>query len=316
MSPLQNIRWPPGRLGIAFSAGKDSTVLLALAKQQNPKCRVIALHINHLARSPESCKQEREAANNIAQQLDISILHRELNPNLKNEADWRDARYKALANLGRENQIDHIATAHHAKDQTETILMNFLRGTDLNGLKGMPQFFKRHHQSFFRPLLNIAPETLYEFLSLTSLNHFEDPSNAKNVFKRNRLRWEILPILEDFQPGCVKRIAELGSSINKNLEWQYQEYHEKTRDISANSLSESEVVFNRNSLIELPDPLLDIWCHKHLSQFAGGSGKITRQHVKICREFIKSERLGYLNKVFPGHFQLRGQKKKIIFKKL
>ena len=316
MSPLETIPWPKGRLGVAFSAGKDSTALLALARQAYPKQAIFALHIDHQARSVESCHTECEFADNICEQLGVPLQRVALEKSLKSEAAWREARYLALAKLGREFELDWIATAHHSLDQSETILLNLLRGTNLNGLKGMAETWTMHQQNFCRPLLKIEPDFLYQHLDELQLKPFSDPSNKDNQYKRNHLRNEILPKLEAIQPGSLKRIAQLGSSIEKTIQWQNQEYQKHTAKIIPEERSELEIAFDRIELMKLPEPLLDMWCHDQLCNFAGGASKITRQHVESLAKFINSKELGYLNQVFPGEIQVRGRKKKVVFRKL
>lgn len=314
MSPFETISWPNGRLGIAFSAGKDSTALLALAREKYPDTDLVALHIDHQARSAESCLAECKAAETICQQLQIPLISSKLKTGLKSEAAWREARYRRLAELGRELNLDWIATAHHAMDQSETILLNLLRGTGLNGLKGMRSIWTLNEQRFYRPLLNIEPKHLYRFLEQKQLKAFNDPSNKDSKYKRNQLRLEILPSLEEFQAGSLKRIAQLGTSIEKILDWHATELEKVTADIAPKEISEHEISFDRQQLQKLPAALLDMWCHQKLCEFAEGASKISRQHVDNLSEFIISEELGYFEQVFPAEIQVRAQKKKIVFK--
>lgn len=316
MSPFHSIFWPNGRLGVAFSAGKDSTALLALAQKVYSQNDLVALHIDHQARSPESCEAECHAAKAICQQLQIPLINSKLQTGLKSEAEWREARYRELAILGREQKLDWIATAHHAQDQSETILLNLLRGTGLNGLKGMRSNWTLHNQNFCRPLLQIDPKDLYLFLEQENLSAFTDPSNIDPKFKRNQLRLEILPLLEKFQPGALTRLSQLGTSIEKILDWHETELEKVTTEIQPETRREHEIAFNRQQLRQLPAALLDMWCHEQLCELAKGASKITRHHVEELAKFIVSEQLGYFEHVFPGEIQVRGQKKKVVFKNL
>lgn len=316
MPPFSSISWPEGNLGIAFSAGKDSSALLAIAKESLPNREIFALHIDHQARSKQSCEEECRTADSIAQHLDIPLKRKTLEKKLNSEAEWREERYRLLSQMGQELNLDHIATAHHSKDQSETILLNLLRGSDLTGLRGMPQYFKRNDQSFFRPLLNLTPKTLYTYLDSQNIIAFEDPSNQESLFKRNQLRHQILPLLESFQPGCLDRINQLAPSIEKTLAWQNQELLSLKMQLKKTTLNESEISYDRIHLQSTPDALLDLWSKSILITFAEGARKINRQHIEELSQFIKSEQLGYLKTVLPGNIQVRGQKRSIIFKKV
>ena len=97
---LQNILWPKGKLAVALSGGKDSVALLALAKAHFSE-ELCAFHMDHQARSQESCLAECESVDRICQKLDIPLYRVTLEQNLKTEAAWREARYKALAQLAK-----------------------------------------------------------------------------------------------------------------------------------------------------------------------------------------------------------------------
>jgi len=316
MAPFNSVVWPQGQIGIAFSAGKDSSALLALATTVYSNDQITAIHIDHQARAVESCRAECKAADELAQRLGVGLIRAKLAPDLKGESRWREERYRALAEIGLERKLDWVLTAHHARDQSETILLNLLRGSDLLGLKGMPKTFKRHGQKFMRPLLNCSPEKLYDYLESLSIAAFEDPSNASSKFKRNQLRHQILPQLEAFLPGCLERLSHLGPSIEKLITWQESSLKTLETDLTTETLNEFEVAYDRLKLQNLPEALLQLWCKSRLIERAEGASKITRFHIERLAQFISGDQLGYLSEVFPSNLQVRAQKRRVIFKQL
>ncbi|MCO4743563.1 MAG: tRNA lysidine(34) synthetase TilS [Proteobacteria bacterium] len=110
------------------------------------------------------------------------------------EAEARAGRYAVFAEL----EADHIALAHHADDQIETIVLNLLRGTGPRGLAGMRGVRGR----YVRPLLRERGATLRGWLREKGLSARQDPTNDQPRFLRNRIRHELLPLVEDLRPGA------------------------------------------------------------------------------------------------------------------
>jgi tRNA(Ile)-lysidine synthase len=99
---------------------------------------------------------------------------------------------------------------HHADDRVETVLLNIMRGAGLEGLAGMPAV----RPPFIRPLLGATRAQIQQHISERGLPYREDPSNRDPAFLRNRVRHELLPLLEDLRPGCkqaILRLAELAA---------------------------------------------------------------------------------------------------------
>ncbi len=164
----------------AFSGGADSTALLALA--QHAGCEVTAIHVDHGLRP--SSKSEAELAAMNAESLgvpfrsvDVSI---EPGPNL--EARARTARFAVLP--------AGVLTGHTADDQAETVLINLIRGAGIDGLAGM-------EPGPTKPLLSIRRTETVALCDALGLTPIIDPSNTDARFVRNRIRSELLPLLDD-----------------------------------------------------------------------------------------------------------------------
>ncbi|HVB05256.1 MAG TPA: tRNA lysidine(34) synthetase TilS [Acidimicrobiales bacterium] len=165
-------------LAVAVSGGRDSLALLALAVAAG--CRVTAYHVDHGLRPGSAAEGQLVAA--AASALGASFEARRVEigagPNL--EARAREARFAALP--------DGVATGHTADDQAETILLNLLRGSGLDGLAGM-RAGPRH------PLLALRRSETHALTDALGLAVVEDPSNDDPAILRNRVRHELLPLL-------------------------------------------------------------------------------------------------------------------------
>lgn len=115
------------------------------------------------------------------------------------EEAMRMARYGVLDEL----PVERVALAHHADDQAETVLMHAMRGSGLVGLGGM----RWRRGRYVRPLLDEPRSALEAWASAHGVRSRHDPSNRSPAFLRNRLRMEVLPLLEDLRPGARRALA-------------------------------------------------------------------------------------------------------------
>jgi tRNA(Ile)-lysidine synthase len=126
----------------------------------------------------------------------------------------RDARYGALSSVAVEKGAALIATAHTRDDQAETFLMRLLRGAGLDGLGGIPA--KRQSRAgiaIVRPMLGVGRDEIRTALRAVGVAWAEDASNADPKYVRNRIRAELVPLMERLQPGAIARIAAAADEL-------------------------------------------------------------------------------------------------------
>lgn len=186
MSPLldqlvERCHFPPEgtRVTCAVSGGGDSLALLALATAAG--CEVTAMHVDHGLRSGSANEAEvvRDAARRFGAAFDARRVDVGAGPNL--EARARAARYRVLP--------EGALTGHTADDLAETVLLNMLRGAGLDGLTGFDPVRRP-----IRRLRRADTEALCRYLGLVPIR---DPSNDDPLHRRNRVRHELLPLLDD-----------------------------------------------------------------------------------------------------------------------
>ncbi|NNC92645.1 MAG: tRNA lysidine(34) synthetase TilS [Acidimicrobiia bacterium] len=183
------VELPAGPLLVALSGGADSAVLAWAAAESSAAVR--GVFVDHgLAASG----QLREAAVAVAGVLgmDLQVVEAPVARDTPSfEATARDARYAALQAAARPDEF--ILTGHTADDQAETVLGNFLRGAGAGGLAGIPARRGR----IARPLLTISRRQTRRLAGLLELPYFDDPDNVAGDVRRNRLRSELIPLLEE-----------------------------------------------------------------------------------------------------------------------
>ncbi|QEM68085.1 tRNA lysidine(34) synthetase TilS [Geobacter sp. FeAm09] len=203
---------------VALSGGADSTALLDLLSRL-PGCapRLVAAHLNHCLRGPESDRDE-EFVRTLAARYRIPLECRRVDVNtyaqterLNLEDAGRQARIAFLDELRHSWQAAAVALAHHADDQAETVLMRLLRGAGPGGLSGMSY---RNGRSFIRPLLEFSRDELVAYLTARGLTWHEDASNLDTTFLRNRIRHELLPLLESYNPAIRERLAATAAVLS------------------------------------------------------------------------------------------------------
>jgi tRNA(Ile)-lysidine synthase len=202
---------PGDRVIVALSGGADSTALLRLlACLPDLPLDLVAAHLNHRLRGAESDADE-EFARRLATQLEIPFECRRIDikavaseKGLNLEDAGRRERSAFFDELRRQRRAAAIALAHHADDQAETVLMRLLRGSGMTGLSGMAHLNGR---GYVRPLLGIGRAEIEAYLSGIGQDWREDSSNRDVAFLRNRIRHELLPLLEQYNPAIRRRLA-------------------------------------------------------------------------------------------------------------
>ncbi len=192
-------------LAIGLSGGADSTALLIACAERWPG-QVAAIHVNHGLQSAAAQFETHCTALCLRLAVPLSVQRVLAHParGQSPEDAARIARYKAfeaiaLMQYGQE-AIKSIALAQHADDQVETLLLALSRGAGLPGLSAMPARWSRASMSWHRPLLAVAGADLRSWLQTRGEAWIEDPSNADQRFTRNRIRAQLMPVLQDVFP--------------------------------------------------------------------------------------------------------------------
>jgi tRNA(Ile)-lysidine synthase len=218
--------WPPSRWNdvsvvAAISGGADSTALLRalVAVRSAGPGRLVVAHYNHRLRGA-AAEDDAEFVRHLARELDLECVvglaagasEVRRGAGAASEEHLRDQRHAFLRDTARRLGARYIALAHTADDQAETILHHACRGTGLRGLRGMPRYRAvADGLSLVRPLLDVGRAELREYLAALRQPFREDGSNLDRRYTRNRIRHEVLSLLESaVHPGAVAALARLG----------------------------------------------------------------------------------------------------------
>ncbi|MGE5544569.1 MAG: tRNA lysidine(34) synthetase TilS [Bacillota bacterium] len=212
---------------VGVSGGPDSVALLhmLLQLQESLGFRVHAAHLHHGLRT--EADQDQKLVETVCQDWQVplsvrrvDVAHMAMKEKMSVEEAGREARYRFLEELRQELGGDKIATAHHRGDQAETVLLHLIQGTGALGLQGiLPR-----RDRIIRPLLDLSKAEITEYLNDNGLPYRIDCSNFDNNYLRNRIRWELLPLLEErFNPGMVDVLCRLAAVMKEeNHYWDEQ----------------------------------------------------------------------------------------------
>lgn len=192
---------------VAYSGGVDSQVLLHAFSQIIPE-KVIAFHINHGISS--NAKYWEDFCSSHAKEfgVEFKVKHFQLKGESNLEDKARVARYEAFSSLM--NYKTTLLTGHHIDDQVETLFLNLMRGSGLDGLSAMPAIKEFSKGTHSRPFLDISKEDLKAYAIEHNLKWVEDESNKDSVYDRNFIRNEVMPLIKT-------RWANASKSINQSI---------------------------------------------------------------------------------------------------
>lgn len=235
---------PSDKVIVALSGGADSVALLCILLDLGYKC--VAAHCNFHLRDAESDGDEmfvrslceRNGVQLFVKNFDTKAYAKEQKISIEMAA--RDLRYAWFHELMTQQSAQAVAVAHHADDQLETILLNLVRGAGLRGMSGM----KPRNGHIIRPLLTCSREALEQYLTVKKQDYRTDSTNAETIFKRNKIRHQIIPLLEELNPNVRNTIVGNARHISG--------YSEMVQQMVANARADVMHEANANIYIDIP----------------------------------------------------------------
>ena len=204
-----------GPFAVALSGGADSTALLVACAARWPG-KVHAVHVHHGLQAAADGFEAHCVA--LCERLHVPLVVQRVNaanaPGESPEDAARQARYRAFADALQNNwrgQINHMVLAQHADDQVETLMLALSRGAGLPGLACMPAVAERYGVTYHRPWLEVPGSHLRDALRAAGESWVEDPTNGDTRYTRNRIRAELLPVIEQAFPSFRQTFARSAS---------------------------------------------------------------------------------------------------------
>ncbi len=258
---MKNLRiWTNKRVCVATSGGMDSTALLHYLKSQEKEVgyTLLAVHCEHGIRGKKSVADMR-FVEKLCKDLGVELFIFRENCKAKAkrekislETAAREFRYASFQSLLDEGKADCIATAHHAKDEAETVLFRLARGTSLSGAAGM----HAEREDIIRPFLQWSKEDVEKYVKENKLAYRKDKTNKDKRYTRNALRLKVLPALENTVDGAIENIARFASQAAEDDRYLYRQSEkliQRREDKILVAFSDETSIFYRAALTAMKE---------------------------------------------------------------
>lgn len=209
-----------GQVIIGLSAGADSMALTHYMLDHTDKNRIHCVHVNHMLRGAEADRDEAAAAAFCSGRgLRFTLFREDVRTIAKEkgmgeEECGRMLRYRAFRSLVT-GENDRILTAHNANDNAETLLFHLAKGAGLSGLCGIP----RQRENILRPLLSATRAEIEAYCAFYGLPYVQDSSNFETDYERNRIRRQVVPVLEGINPRFVEAVTGLTQALRADRDY-------------------------------------------------------------------------------------------------
>ena len=197
---------------VALSGGPDSVALLDSLVKIAPKMNLslFVAHYNHVLRGNESEKDET-FCRKLSERYELTFLCGRMDITKKQKGEspedfYRRERYAFLNKVANKNYAQKIALGHNLQDQAHTVLLRIVRGSSLEGLKGIEPI---RENRYIRPLIEVSRREIIEYLSKNNVSYRKDSSNKDEKYLRNKIRARLIPLLKkEFNPKIEEDLAQ------------------------------------------------------------------------------------------------------------
>ncbi|MEE9269836.1 MAG: tRNA lysidine(34) synthetase TilS [Candidatus Krumholzibacteria bacterium] len=295
---------PEGSLVLAaVSGGPDSMALLSILHELGKDLgfRVTVGHFDHQIRP--SSDDDRALVEEYARSAglafhkgrgDVPALAEASGDSLEEAA--RKARYRFLADVAEKIGAERIATGHTRNDQVETVIMRILRGTGIRGLTGIPT----RRGKIVRPLLCLGREDTHAYCEALNIRSAVDPSNEDTRFVRNRIRRELLPLLEKSYHAGVEenllRLSQNAQDVISHIRLQTQPLIER----NLRRAPDGEWILNVSKIAALDETSLFVLFGDLLAESIGCDADFSRVHYEGLAQLVKDSRASGRMLSLPG----------------
>ena len=310
-----------GEVVVAVSGGADSLCLLHLlhrlcgSGKRYPEVRLLAAHLNHKLRGEASDRDAATVTGIVASwglpitlgEIDVPTLARTERRSLEDAA--RSARYRFLREVAHGQPI---AVAHHADDQVETLLLHLLRGSGLTGMVGMLP----RQQDIVRPLLEVRHAQTIAYCQEHGIKPLEDLSNTDPRFLRNRIRHELLPVLESLNPGIQNTLLRNADVMRVDVEWLEAQVDACWPAVVI-SEQDGFIKLSIQALLALPLSLQRHLLRRVTARLCEGQSPLEIRHYTLIEQFLaqhndRQERMLHL----PHQLRVTRNLNEVTFKRL
>jgi len=308
---------PGQRIVVGVSGGADSVALLHLLAEEQPELgiKILVAHVNHHLRKSADRDQRFVERLCARHRWPCHILHlkwgkRSTASSLEERA--RTKRLQALIRLAVQKHAAAIALAHHQDDLAETVLMRILRGTGLKGLPSMLPKRTMNGMTVIRPLLETPKIHIDTYIRTNKLAFRVDPSNRQRRFLRNRIRRDLLPLLENYNPNIRWALANLGRQAAADYDLLQQAGQGQLERLARFPKDPKSLSIDMNGLLRLPLGLQRMVLRLALENVQGDTRRLTFKHILEIEDLLRNRPIGSIVNLPKGLCLKKGNKHLLI----
>ncbi|HSE83340.1 MAG TPA: tRNA lysidine(34) synthetase TilS [Thermodesulfobacteriota bacterium] len=277
---------------VGVSGGSDSVGLLyVLAELEEYGLKLIVSHLNHRIRADEG-KRDAAFVEGIAKRLNLAYEIQNADTpgfkeksNLSLEEAARVLRYRFFKEVMRKHRAQKIATGHTLDDRAETVLMRIIRGSGTLGLSGIPPVSEG---CIIRPLIETPKSEIEEYLNTNGVGWIEDSTNRAKVFLRNRIRHELVPELEKYNPRIKETLARTGELLRTQEDFIRSRANNWVEYVFK-SVGEDELIGKVSNYRAIPEALRFAFLRIAIEKIKGDLRGVSFKHISSVDELLTSE---------------------------
>jgi tRNA(Ile)-lysidine synthase len=284
------------RVIIAVSGGPDSCALVYLLNllKRDWKLDLHLAHLNHMIRQEEAVA-DSEFVKNLAKKLKLALTCQSIDvkkyakqERLSLEEAARKLRYNFLLEVAKKNCAFKIALGHNQNDQVETVLMRFIRGSGISGLRGIPAIREWKGCLIIRPLIELKRKEIIHFLKKKNIRYRIDSSNQDNFFLRNRIRNELLPYLEhNFNSNIKEILVNFAENISGDFDFLEKMGQNRFKAVRKKSNGGS-ITIDANKFLSLHQALQKLVVRLAIKELKGDMRSIDFRHWKELEDLFQN----------------------------
>lgn len=275
---------------VGISGGADSMSLLHLLwRTLEGDAFIGAVHINHGIRGDEA-ERDTEQVRRFCNELGVpcKVVYRNIPAeaaqlHISEEEAGRRARYEEFASASEQWSTKYTAVAHNRNDQAETVMMNILRGSGVNGISGM----SFRSGNIIRPLLETERADIEQYCMDNKLPFVYDSTNGEDVYTRNKIRLKVLPyITEQTGKNAVRKLAELAEAAGEENDFMACEAIKLYNSVKSSTSGCSGAVLDINALSKAHSAMVKRVILLAASEVRGSAKDISRKNLEDVLKLI------------------------------
>ncbi|MGL5329738.1 MAG: tRNA lysidine(34) synthetase TilS [Peptostreptococcaceae bacterium] len=297
------------KIVVGLSGGPDSVCLLHILNRLKEEwnLQIYAAHLNHQIRGIEAQK-DAYYISKLCEEMGITFFIKSINVpqyceenGVSIEEGARKLRYEMFYEIKNNTRSNKIAIGHNLNDQAETILMRMMRGTGLQGLKGIEYI---RDGVIIRPILDIDRSDIEEYCEEHKLNPRIDQTNLESIYTRNKVRLELIPYMKDnFNSNIIESIVRMGNSLRSDNDYIEREALLKFEEVS--HVKDDSVELELSKYEELHNAIKVRVLRNAIKYILGDTNFIDQKHIDDVIELENESKIDKVINLPRGIFAYR-----------